>query len=156
MPLPTYTTSIDVNKTLGEIQGMLSAARARSITVDYDGAGNPTAVSFTVVTGFGERAFELPANVDAVFKTLTAQYQQGRVARRFTTREQAARVGWRIVRNWLEMQLAMIEVGMMTLEQVMLHSMLVGPDQRSLYDVMVEHQMALPAGTRLKQLPGGQ
>lgn len=145
MPLPTYTTSIDVNKTLGEIQGMLSRARARSITVDYGADGQPTAVSFVVQTSFGERAFELPANVEAVWKKLTDQYKRGQVQRRFTMREQAARVGWRIVRNWLEAQLAMIDVGMMNLEQVMLAHMLVGPEQRALYDVMVDRQLALPA-----------
>lgn len=144
--LVTYTTTIAVEKTLGEIQAMLARGKARSITVDYDGAGNPTAISFVVETSFGERAFELPANCEGVWRTLTRQHQQGRVARRFATREQAARVGWRIIRNWLEAQLAMIEVGLMSLEQVMLAHMLVGPDQRSLYAAMQERQMALPAG----------
>ncbi len=146
MGLPTYTTSIDVNKTLGEIQAMLSRARARSITVDYDGDGNPTAVSFVVQTSGGERAFELPANIESVWKTLTEQYRTGQVQRRFTTREQAARVGWRIVRNWLEMQLAMIEVGMASLEQVMLPYVLMDSG-KTLYAELVGRgwPRALPA-----------
>lgn len=33
---------------------------------------------------------------------------------------QAARVGWRILKDWIEAQLALIETGMVTIEQVFL------------------------------------
>ena len=62
MPLLNYTTEIEVAKTLGEITGLLVAAKAQAIMTEFDGAGNPTAVSFRVVGKFGPMSFWLPCN----------------------------------------------------------------------------------------------
>lgn len=45
MALKNYTTTVDVYKTLGEIQGALAGNGARKIMVDYGGVGNPIAVT---------------------------------------------------------------------------------------------------------------
>jgi hypothetical protein len=146
MALLNYTTTVSVDKTLTEIQRMLVRAGAMSIMVDYD-RGNPTSISFLIETEFGPRGFRLPANIDAVWRTLTDQWHKGRVQRRFTTKEQAARVGWRIIKDWLEAQLALIETRMVSLAQVMLPYMQVD-GQKSLYDAMRDRQLALPAAER--------
>lgn len=36
------------------------------------------------------------------------------------TTEQAARVGWRIIKDWIEAQLALVQTQMVTLDQVFL------------------------------------
>ena len=66
MAIKNYTTTIDVYKSLGEIQGALASHGARKVMVDYDGAGNPTGVTFGIQTPEGLRGFLLPANVDGV------------------------------------------------------------------------------------------
>ena len=66
MAIKNYTTTIDVYKSLGEIQGALASHGARKVMVDYDGAGNPTGVTFGIETPEGPRGFLLPANVDGV------------------------------------------------------------------------------------------
>ena len=105
------------------------------------------------MTAHGERTYMLPARIDGIHKALQ---EDTRVDLRFTTRQHAAAVGWRLVEDWLSAQLAFLEAEMHTLEEIMMPWLLVDREgQRSLYDVMVEHQMALPGGTRLKQLPGG-
>lgn len=136
--LLNYTTQIPASKTLGEIMGMLAGAGARSLQVDYDG-GNPTGLQFLIATRFGERGFQLPANVERVWKVLSGQYDQGRVQRRFATKEQAARVAWRIVRDWLDVQLALIEAGMVDLEEVMLPYM-VHDSGQTVYQLMQAQQ----------------
>jgi hypothetical protein len=143
MAILNYSTTIGVGRTVGEIQDLLARRGARSILVDYDGQGNPTAIAFMIPTRFGDRGFRLPANIEAVWKVLTKQHQQGKVQRRFTTREQAARVGWRIVKDWLEAQMAIIETEMVSLEEIMLPYM---TDQagRTLFQVMEDRQLALP------------
>lgn len=146
MALLNYTTTIAVDKTMGEIMGLLSRQGARSLLVDYDGQGNPTALSFLIETPAGERGFKLPANVEGVFKTLTRQYERGQVRRGFVTREQASRVGWRILKDWIEAQLAIIQAGMVTLEQVMLPYLQVDQSGRTLYEAYVGNQRALPSG----------
>ena len=44
MAIKNYTTTIDVYKSLGEIQGALASHGARKIMVDYDAAGHPIGV----------------------------------------------------------------------------------------------------------------
>ncbi len=142
MPILNYTTTISVDKTVGEIQRILGSHGAKSIQVDYENR-IPSAVAFFAETPFGERAYLLPANVDGVWQTLSQQGRTGRVPRRFVTKEQAARVAWRIVKDWTEAQMAIIEAGMVTIDQVMLPYMQIG--NQSLYDALKESRLALPA-----------
>lgn len=143
MALLNYSTSIDVHKTLGEIQGLLAKAKSRSISIDYQ-EGEPSAVAFVIETPLGLQPFRLPMDGEAIFKTITKQYQRGQVQRRFVTREQAARVGWRIIKDWLAAQIAIVETEMVRLDEVML-PYLVGPGDQTLYQAFVSNQLALPA-----------
>ncbi|MBA7583026.1 hypothetical protein ES708_24964 [subsurface metagenome] len=49
-PLFTYTTSIEPQKTVGEIQEVLTSHGAKSILSDYDGEGKIKSLSFMVNT----------------------------------------------------------------------------------------------------------
>lgn len=144
MALLNYTTTIDVDKTLSEIQRLLVRSGARSLLMEYTEDGSPRAVSFLIRTPGGEVGFRLPANIDAIFAVLCRQYSDGKVQRRFASKEQAARVGWRIVKDWLEAQLAIIETEMVTFEQVMLPYMTV-QNNLSLYEAWSQNLLALPA-----------
>jgi hypothetical protein len=142
MAILNYTTTINVDRTVAEIQKVLSAHDATSIQVDYANK-LPVAVAFFVDTPFGERSYVLPANVDGVWQTLVQQNRVGRVPRRLVTKEQAARVAWRIIKDWTEAQMAIVEAGMVTIDQVMLPYMQVGHE--SLYDALKGSRLALPA-----------
>ncbi len=65
----------------------------------------------------GVMTFRLPANIDGV---LNAMKRNSKVPRRMVCQEQAARVAWRIVKDWVEAQIAIIEAEMATLPQVFL------------------------------------
>lgn len=147
MALLNYTTTIAVDKTLAEIQRLLAQAGARSVLVNYDGHGAPVAVSFLVPTQFGDRGFQLPMHLETIWRTMTQQHRAGKIPRRFVTREQAARVGWRILKDWLAAQLALIATEMVTLDTIMLPYMEVGGG-KTLAAVMQERQLALPEGER--------
>jgi hypothetical protein len=141
--LLNYTTTVAVEKTLGEIQRTLTAGGARSILIEYDERGNPTGLAFSVTTSVAEEAYRLPANIDGVLRTLTRQHDRGLVQPRFVTREQAARVGWRILKDWIEAQMAIIASGMVTLDAVMLPWM-IAPSGQTVHQVYSERRLALP------------
>lgn len=145
MPLKNYTTSIAVEKTMGEIHTMLARAGARRITVGYDARREPSGVEFSIDTEHGERNFVLPARIEAIQETLKRQHARGQVPIRLASREQAARVGWRIIRDWLDAQLAILETGMVTFDEVMLPYMLVDGG-RSVYQLYEQRGLALPPG----------
>lgn len=139
MPLLNYTTSVPVNRTIAQIQGLLVEAGARAILTEYDEKGAPLGIAFTSETVAGQRQFVLPVNAKRVWGVL----QRERVPPRYGTLEHAERVAWRILKDWAEAQLAIIRTEMVTLDQVMLPYMQAAPG-RSVYDLYRERQLALP------------
>lgn len=152
MGLLNYTTQIDVAKSVGEIIAMLGAAKAQAITQHFDGAGNVTAIEFAIMTQFGQMGFRLPADPQPVLATLKRQALAGQIPRRFAHDvAQARRVSWRIVRQWVEAQLAIIELAMVKPEQVFLPYAINPQTGQTVYEMMIEskfERLALPA-------PGG-
>lgn len=147
--LPNYTTTIAAEKTVGEIQRRLAAAGARAVLVEYDAARRPAAIAFRIATAAGERPYLLPARIGPVERTLAARARAGKIPRRFATAEQAARVGWRALKNWLEAQLAIIETGMVTLDEAMFPYLQVSATA-TVYEVLRDRGFALgpPAAPR--------
>jgi hypothetical protein len=105
MAILNYTTQINENKSVGEIQTILARQGAKQIAVDYEN-GFPSALNFEIVFNEESIFFRLPCNVDGVYKSLCAT--KG-VPSAKQTREQARRVAWRIVKDWVEAQLAIVE-----------------------------------------------
>lgn len=122
MPLLNYTTKVDVFTTLGAIQGQLVKHGAKKIMQDYDDDGHIAALFFLVDTPAGPRGIRLPANVDAVHKVLTRQKVK-------CDRDQAERVAWRIVKDWVEAQMAILESEMVQMDEIFLPYMVNGEGQ---------------------------
>lgn len=116
MPLANYTTSVPVSRTVAEIQQMLGSNGAQAVMVDYE-AGQPSAVSFRIIKHNLQLAFRLPCDWR---KTLVVLNKDPKVPGRLKTNEHAQRVAWRVQRDWLRAQLALIETNQATLDQVML------------------------------------
>lgn len=136
--LLNYTTEIPVDRTLVEIEQALAKAGAQAILKDYDGAGNITTLSFKVLTERGDMGFRLPMNVQAVQQVLNNQVREKKIPRKFhNDLDQAKRVGWRIIRQWLLAQLAIIELRMVKIEQVFL-PYAVMRDGKTLYETFEE------------------
>jgi hypothetical protein len=139
-----YTTAIDPLKTLGEVHVLLAKHGARQILTDYD-EGMPCGVSFSLKARGDEHGYHLPVNAAAVLRTLEALNEQGRMAPRYVSAQQAARVAWRIIKDWLEAQLAIVQTNMVALDEVFLPYLLV--DGATLYNTLVERHYLLPERT---------
>ena len=117
MAILNYTTSISTEKTAGEIQRKLANARAQAVLCEYDDGAVMMAMSFRIMTPHGLISFRLPANTDGVYRVLTTDSS---VPKRLRTREQAARVAWRILKDWVEAQLAIVDAEMAEMAEVFL------------------------------------
>jgi hypothetical protein len=117
MPILNYTTGVSAEKTVGEIQKMLAKAKAQAVRSEYDDEGVLTHLSFRLTTDHGPIFFRLPARIQKVQKALE---RDRRVERRYKTREHAARVAWRICKDWIEAQLAIVEAEMADMVEVFL------------------------------------
>lgn len=117
MPILNYTTTVNSGKSIAEITGILSSFGARSIITDYDEKGFVSAISFVIMVEGRPLAVRLPCDVDGVFTNLWAA--KG-VPQRLRTKEQARNVAWRILKDWLEAQLALFQVGQAEAAQVLM------------------------------------
>lgn len=137
MPLLNYTTKIDIFTTLGQIQGMLVKNGAKKILQEYDDDGHISAVSFQINTPQGLQAVRLPANVEAVQRVLMKQKVK-------CDYEQSERVAWRIVKDWVEAQMAILESEMVTLSEIFLPYMTDG-NGNTVYSLFASNALMLGA-----------
>lgn len=138
MPLLNYTTKVNVYTTLGEIQGQLVKHGAKKIVQDYDDEGHITALSFMVDTPAGPRGIRLPANVEAVHTVLNRQKVK-------CDRGQAERVAWRIVKDWVEAQMAILESEMVQMDEIFLPYMLNNTGQ-TVFEAYRKNQLMIGSG----------
>jgi hypothetical protein len=147
-----YTTAVPVSRTVAEVQEMLVAHGADAVGLRYSD-GQPVGIQFTLATPQGAQAYALPVEVDAVHKLLIQHVEAGGIRGGMSratasSRPHAARVAWRVLRQWLEAQLAMIEAQMVRLDQVMLPYMIADRTGRTLYELYRERGMrAIESGT---------
>lgn len=139
--LLNYTTEVPASRSIGQIQGMLVEAGARKIASDYNDKGLISALMFAVETPYGLQAFSLPVHTEKVLAVL----QREKPRSKYSTPEHAERVAWRIMKDWVEAQLAIIRTEMVTLDQVMLPYMH-SKDGKLVYELIVEQQLALGSG----------
>lgn len=135
MPLLNYTTKIDIYTTIGAIQGMLVKHGAKKILQDYDDSGRIVAISFVINTPTGIRGIRLPANTNAVMEVLKRQKVK-------CDYSQAERVAWRIVKDWVEAQMAILESEMVMMDQIFLPYM-VNNQGETLYELYQKNQLML-------------
>lgn len=117
MAILNYTTSISTEKTAAEIQKKLAVAGAQAIMCEYDEGAVMNAMSFRIMTPHGMIMFRLPANMDGVYNCI---FRDSKVPRKLKTKEQAARVAWRILKDWIEAQLALVDAEMSQIAEVFL------------------------------------
>lgn len=141
-PIANYSTTVTAMKSIGEIQGMLVAHGAKHILMDYE-HGAAVGLAFIVATPYGEVPFRLPANIEKVRAVLNKQRVRTKV-----DDDMASRVAWRIIKDWVRAQMAILETEMVTIDQIFLPYMQAGDQGKNLYEVMLDHRLQLPRGEK--------
>lgn len=129
MAILNYTTQIPVEKSIAEIQKCLVAHGATAILCDYKD-GFIVAISFKMRVGDIDSGFRLPTVWEPILSILK---RDPKVPKRLHTQEQALRVAWRIIKDWVEAQMAIVETKMVTTDQVFLPYVVMKNGQ-TLYD----------------------
>ena len=89
----------------------------------YDGEQQPCGLKWSVLSPrLGQVGFALPCNIDAVFVKLTEQRIM--VTAPESRRQQPIRTSWRILTDWVETQMAILETGTVTMDEIFLPYML--------------------------------
>jgi hypothetical protein len=136
-----YTTTVDPGKSASECIDILIKHGARKVGMSVGEDRMPDGIEFVIDTQFGPRSYSMEVDAARTRKVLLDAYSEGRVERRHTEPAHAARVAWRVMKDWLEAQMAMIETGLVSLDQVMLPYMRVD-DGHTLYSAWQENERA--------------
>lgn len=150
MPLtiPYIATTVDVQKTLSEIEAILQVHGVSAIAKEYE-SGRIRSLAFK----HDGVPFQLPARVENLYQYLLKTRQETpRYRYSVLTQEQRAKIfaqaercAWRNVMACVKAQLALVEIGMVTVTEVFLPYMLTD-GQETLYQQMVARGLrALPA-----------
>lgn len=151
MAIKNYTTQVNMHRTVAEIQGVLGAKGAKFVSVEYSDGGDPVAVKFGLVVNGNPIPFRLPCNVAGVFRALQKSRRQPKwqqtTAQERSDREKAPHVAWRIVKDWVEAQMALVEAEQAQLAEVFL-PYTVDTNGKTMFEWFVESRCpALPAGS---------
>ena len=116
MAILNYTTEIDPERTIMEIQKCLVRHGATKVVTDFKGTV-PVAVTFCLILNGNTVGFSLPANYSGVLK---AMQKDNDIPKKLKTEEQAIRVSWRIIKDWIEAQMAIVEAQLVDMAEVFL------------------------------------
>lgn len=135
MPILNYTTKVSALRSCMEIQTILAKHGAKKILLNYSDDGKIESISFLISTPRGERAIRLPANAMSVNNVLISQKVK-------TTMEKSEMVAWRIVKDWVEAQMAILESEQVQMDEVFLPYMVNNRGQ-TIFEVYQSGQLLL-------------
>lgn len=140
MALKNYTTMINTNKTIGEIQEILAKHKAKAILTEYDDEGEALALSFKIDTIRGQVGIKLPANIEKVYQVLKRQKMKNNQIR--DTKEQAKRTAWRNLKDWIDVQMALLETEQVEMEEIFL-PYVINKSGQTLYQAFQNNQLMI-------------
>ncbi len=142
MTLKNYSTKIPVHQTVSEIEQILAAHGASDIWKQFDGAGNIICINFAVNTKFGKMPFKLPMETEKIVRILKDDKKaQGKYGRyKAADIDIARRTGWRIIKDWIDAQMALIDIRLVEIEQVFLPYAYNMQNNQTLYESFKERK----------------
>lgn len=130
MAIKNYTTSISFEKTIMEIEGILVSNHATDIFKQYED-GVPKRIAFAYKVNDKYLNFVLPMEAKKLFEILK---KSNKVPHRLKTLDQAHRVGWRVIKDWIDSQMALIQINAVKFEQVFLPYLYDMQNNETLFD----------------------
>lgn len=117
--LKNYTSEVPAITSMGKIEKYLVEAGATDISKKYENQVC-IAIRFRMMVNLNPLFFELPAKVDACYKVLWAEVKRPNAETKKRISQQAERTAWKIISDWVQVQLSMIQLEQAELLQVFL------------------------------------
>jgi hypothetical protein len=140
MAILNYTTTIDAFKTVSEIEYILMKHKAKSIMKEFNGS-SITGLSFLIDTGYSQVPIKLPVKVDECLAVLRKEKRNGTRTIK-DIRDQAERVAWRTLKDWVEAQMALLDIEMVRMEEIFM-PYIVDNQGKTLFEKLEEKQFLL-------------
>jgi hypothetical protein len=125
MAIKNYTSDKPLEKIFAELQQTLAVHGAKQISYEYDDDGKVHGVVFVVSVHDRPIRVKLPARIEQAQAVLKRPWDEGKISHKRGREntygyEQAYRVAWRNILDWVQAQMALLEIGMAKMEEVFL------------------------------------
>lgn len=130
MPILNYTTKIDAWKSVNEIQQILSKHGVSHFAIKNEGSF-PVALTFSIDYKGLPMNYLLPCNHEGV---LRAMKRDRKIPNSHKNSEQALRTSWRIIKDWVEAQLAIVEAELAPIQEVFMQRLIINQAGETLSD----------------------
>jgi hypothetical protein len=147
--LRNYTSGSPVDRSISFIERRLVEAGATQIAKSYGKGGSLVGVTFSMPGFNGKPAIvQLPANVDQCERAFLAEVKRHRKGTAEKIRLQAERTAWKLLADWVDVQVSMIALQQAEPLEIFLPY---------LYDSKLDQTLyrALKTGNEFKALPFG-
>lgn len=114
--IKNYTSSVPANQSMMRIEELLTGAGATEVNRTYDGFGGCDSMVFKIaVPGVANPVwFKIPSKVDkckdALWRNYLKTVKKPSEAMKETISAQAARTAWKLMHEWVEIQITLIEL----------------------------------------------
>jgi hypothetical protein len=140
--MKNYTSKVPAEQSVEDIEYLLVKFGALGISKEYRDGG-VASISFVIEAPETKLpvSIRMPANPEAAYEILVknAKYRPT-AAKQKTLREQAKRTAWRLMYDWVAVQLSLIEMKQAELRQVFL-PYITSADGTSLYQFLKEKKL---------------
>lgn len=136
--IKNYTSNVPVERTVAEIEARLASIGANSVTKNYGPDARIAALLFNIEVGNRCYVIRLPANSKACFEAMWKEHCKHAARIHPTAKEriaeQADRTAWRLVQNWVDVQVSLIVMRQAEWLQVFMSYVYDGDKQETIYD----------------------
>lgn len=110
--IKNYTSDVPVSRTIARIEECLMKAGATGIIKDFAG-GRVSALCFKLQNPQNhgtELAVRLPTNEDEIYQVLAKSVRRPRAGTLERVKDQASKTAWKLMQDWVEVQLSLIQM----------------------------------------------
>jgi hypothetical protein len=129
--IKNYTSAVPVDRTISCIEQELVKIGVSHIEKSYEN-GIPVGIIFSVQLPHRIK-FRIPVNIDSAFDIIKT-IPEYRTKKKDWLKAQACRTAWRIILNWVEVQVAMIQLKQAEAIQIFLPYVYDSKHEQTFYD----------------------
>lgn len=151
MALKNAYSDTNIDKIFAELQRTLGQHGAKQISYDYGDNGRVQGLQFVIKVGTNRFIpVRLPARVEKAQAVLKRQWDAGIISHKVGKEkayggEQAYRVAWKNILEWVQAQMALLEIEMVKLEEIFLPYM-VDRSGKTYFETLEQNQFQLESG----------
>jgi hypothetical protein len=132
--IKNYTSTVPADHSVVHIERRLVAQKAKNIMKQYGPTGKLDAIAFIVELNGHDMPFKLPAKVEQVYKKLTGAVRRARKGTMARIEDQAERTAWKLMADWVDVQMSLIELDQVEFLEVFLPYVYNPSTQQTFYE----------------------